>query len=678
MFKIKEKLTQHPLSIVMPVFNRAEYIAEAVESVLYQDYALYELIIVDDGSTQPAVQRVVKSYRDNSKIRIFRKKRGGPGSAVNYGARQAQYAYFCRLDSDDKLAPDALAVLNRYINQSPEVSYFYSSRCAVDERSNIIFSQWTTPEEIHKSELFNREKLLKENYCNHLICWKKVDYLEVGGMRKDIIWSEDWDLALRMAGHYSFRNIDEVLYYARETPKGRLTKSVKESVKVDIVRDVQCKERRREILRMSALNGNRKAIWERLEKPKNVLFINNVVELYGAEISMLELCRSLKSFTPIVVLPKKGPLQEILEDQNIKVLIHDFVAEVEIFRRDIEMFRFLKETTEKYDIDVLHMNKAFSFLAEARVITWLKRIPMIVHIRGAVEIGIARKYWLAKADKVLFVSRHSKDHLITNERSDAFNCTPPESIEVVYNGRTLEHFRFASAKRDKIRKRFHIADHEIVAAIVGYIKPLKGQDRFVELAKILLKENRDFKFLIIGDLVSEDHRSYYEGIKETIEKEGLQEKIILTGFLDCKEAFSAIDILVKLSDSEGLPGVIIEAMAAERVVVSNNVGGVPEIIGENGAGYYVQKNNFHKMKKIILKVAENERLRREVGIKARTKVMELFGADRHMKKMEQIYESLLFEKIYDEVLLENKNKTPAKLRQTADSVIPAEEMINVR
>ena len=190
----------------------------------------------------------------------------------------------------------------------------FRSRYVINAASEVVVGKWIPPDGIHRSLPFDRKRLLREFFCNHLICWKTEDYLEVKGMREDLMWAEDWDLALRMARRFTFQNIPDPLYYVREYEGARLTRQVDEEKKADIVREVLCAAQTAEILdhrhpaelHMSYVKALRKTT-------RNVLLINNEVDLYGGELCLLDLARSLQGYRPVVILPRKGPLQALLE-----------------------------------------------------------------------------------------------------------------------------------------------------------------------------------------------------------------------------------------------------------------------------------------------------------------------------------------------------------------------------
>lgn len=97
------------LSIVIPLYNKQDHILRTLHSVLAQKSDNYELVIVDDGSTDNSVQ-MVESLADQ-RIRLFRKENGGPASARNIGVKNAQGKWILFLDADDTLEEDALQIV---------------------------------------------------------------------------------------------------------------------------------------------------------------------------------------------------------------------------------------------------------------------------------------------------------------------------------------------------------------------------------------------------------------------------------------------------------------------------------------------------------------------------------------------------------------------------------------
>src|ERR1700685_403617 len=96
------------VSVAMPVYNGAQYLARAIASVIAQDYDNFEIIIVDDGSTDADTQKIALAFRDAhaERVKYFRKANGGVASALNTAVAAATGQFFCWLSHDDMYYSD--------------------------------------------------------------------------------------------------------------------------------------------------------------------------------------------------------------------------------------------------------------------------------------------------------------------------------------------------------------------------------------------------------------------------------------------------------------------------------------------------------------------------------------------------------------------------------------------
>ena len=115
--KLQLDAVQRPkFSVIMPVYNDEKYVGKAIESVLQQTYPSFELIVVDDGSTD-GTPAILRDFEDHPKVIIIRQKNGGTAAARNSGLRHAKGEFCAFLDSDDFYSQDRLEVISRYIEE---------------------------------------------------------------------------------------------------------------------------------------------------------------------------------------------------------------------------------------------------------------------------------------------------------------------------------------------------------------------------------------------------------------------------------------------------------------------------------------------------------------------------------------------------------------------------------
>ena len=112
------------VSVIIPTYNRRDYVVEAIDSVLAQAYKDFEIIVVDDGSTDGTGEILKEKYGNN--IRYFYKQNGGCASARNYGIKMAQGEYIAFLDSDDKYLPKKLEDQVGILEKNNAIDFVYS------------------------------------------------------------------------------------------------------------------------------------------------------------------------------------------------------------------------------------------------------------------------------------------------------------------------------------------------------------------------------------------------------------------------------------------------------------------------------------------------------------------------------------------------------------------------
>src|SRR5690349_14699057 len=125
-------------SIIIPTYNRAKYLTKSLNSILAQEFSSYEVLVVDDGSTDNSREFITDLSKKNQNIRYFHKENEERSIARNYGIMRASGKYVCFLDSDDILYPNHLAVAYELLkrNSFPEVAHLGYQ--LVDASGNLI------------------------------------------------------------------------------------------------------------------------------------------------------------------------------------------------------------------------------------------------------------------------------------------------------------------------------------------------------------------------------------------------------------------------------------------------------------------------------------------------------------------------------------------------------------
>ena len=120
-------------SIIVPLFNKAPYVAKAVQSVLDQTFSDYELVIVDDGSTDASVEIAAKVIEGHAQCRLVTQKNAGVSMARNNGVAASQGDFLCFLDADDWWEPRFLEEMNQLVSEFPEAGIYGTSYTIVNE-----------------------------------------------------------------------------------------------------------------------------------------------------------------------------------------------------------------------------------------------------------------------------------------------------------------------------------------------------------------------------------------------------------------------------------------------------------------------------------------------------------------------------------------------------------------
>lgn len=325
-------------SILMPTFNSPPaFLEKAIESVLAQTYPDWELLAVDDGSTDPATRDILQRFaaRDQRIRPSFLTTNGGIASASNAALAQANGDYIALLDHDDELAPHALHAFADAINRNPQADWLYSDEDKIDERgrrSDPFFKPGWSP-----------AYFLSCMYSCHLGVYRTSLAKRLGGFRPEYDFAQDYDLALRFAtATPRIVHIPDVLYHWRMLPQstasGSQAKPQAELAARRAVQDFVDRSPYRGSVAVGPLPGTHRVRFDIVGEPLVSIAIPTAgyrSSAAGGSWYVLDLVRSIRESTAYpnieIVVSENGDLAPELE----RALLGE---NVRLARYDSEMF----------------------------------------------------------------------------------------------------------------------------------------------------------------------------------------------------------------------------------------------------------------------------------------------------------------------------------------------------
>jgi len=208
------------VTVVVPAYNVSNYIQEALASLEKQTFSDFEVLIVDDGSTDNTADVVQKFCQRDSRFKLLQKSNGGLSSARNYGIRHAQGEYIALLDGDDVYHKDKLATHVARLYSRADVGLVYSASGTIRDDGKPTFIT-LSGKPINPNPLL---ALLCKNFIGHgsNAVFRRCLIEEVGGFNESLRSWEDVDLWLRIAAtqKWHFHREKRILCYYRVRPSG--------------------------------------------------------------------------------------------------------------------------------------------------------------------------------------------------------------------------------------------------------------------------------------------------------------------------------------------------------------------------------------------------------------------------------------------------------------------------
>ncbi len=264
--------------------------------------------------------------------------------------------------------------------------------------------------------------------------------------------------------------------------------------------------------------------------------------------------------------------------------------------------------------------------------------PVVYTVHGPSAPGSPARAWLADLAErrlapataaFIAVSRPLGERVVRAWR------VPPERVHVIPNGIDLGPFH-RMPSRARARRALGLAPGRPAIGMAARLAPEKGADSFIRAAALIARRHGDIQFAVAGD---GPERLRLERQAADL---GLGDRIRFLGFqANIPVVLAALDVFVVPSRSEGLPLVLLEAMAAGRAVVATRVGGVPDVVADGRTGLLVPPHDPHALVLAAGLLLEDEVLRQRLAAAARRHVQRCFTRDLMVERTTAVYRSLL-------------------------------------
>lgn len=343
----------------------------------------------------------------------------------------------------------------------------------------------------------------------------------------------------------------------------------------------------------------------------------------------------------------------IVENLGLKpIIIPEMRREIN-FKNDYAAYKKIKKIILEYKPDIVHTHASKAGTL-GRLAAYSCGVPVIVHtFHGHVFHSYFGKlktlfyknierYLASRSTAIIAISEKQKQELV-----DIHHICSSDKVQVIPLGFDLLKFQEnATEKRIAFRKKYNLDADEIAIVIIGRLVPVKNHTLFLEALKIVSeKTSKKIRGFIVGD--GEDRLVIEAKAKELsipfIDGTKTNEKSLLTFTSWIKEidvALAGSDIITLTSFNEGTPVSLIEAQAANKPIVTTNVGGIENVVIPNDTALLCE-NNSAAFADQVLKLTENDQLRTRMSKNGWPNVKEKYHYTRLIADMEKLYAKLL-------------------------------------
>ena len=344
----------------------------------------------------------------------------------------------------------------------------------------------------------------------------------------------------------------------------------------------------------------------------------------------------------------------ILEKLGITPIIIPEMQRKISFKEDKKAYQKIKAIIEDFNPDIVHTH-ASKAGALGRLAASKCNVPIIIHTFhghvfhsyfGKTKTLIYKKierHLAKKSTQIIAISNIQKKELVQQHQ-----ICEEDKVSVIPLGFELDKFQDKmEEKRKSFRNQYQIEDNEIAIGIIGRLVPIKNHQLFINAINEAQKStSKRIRAFIVGDGEEKNELiSLLKRIKIDYVVWSDNQKpatITFTSWVkDIDWVNAGLDIIALTSLNEGTPVSLIEAQASNKPIVTTNVGGVENIVSKDRTALITESNNLNQFTEAILKLINDEQLRKEMGDRGWDFVKKEFHYSRLANDMKNLYHSLL-------------------------------------
>lgn len=199
------------ISVIVPAFNRAAMLDACLRSIRAQDHPAFEVLVVDDASTDGTPDIALRHAREDRRVRVFTRERNhGPFANINLAHRHARGRFVGWVDSDDLILPDCLSACAAELEAHPGIGCVYTDQVVIDEHNRPVAYG-------HRAAIpYSRDRLLIDFMTFHFRLYRRELFDRVGGLDESMPCAGDYDFCLRLSEITEFRRLPRPLYLYRQ------------------------------------------------------------------------------------------------------------------------------------------------------------------------------------------------------------------------------------------------------------------------------------------------------------------------------------------------------------------------------------------------------------------------------------------------------------------------------